>query len=109
MDDASFDLVLLATLARDQDDISGPRQLTAVLIASLRSAMLSDFRVSVGGMPRSICRMISAGSSDLGLSLVRMTWSLNSQAILAITGRFAASRSPPSDDRNDAPLSAMTS
>jgi hypothetical protein len=54
--------------------------------------------------PASISRMICSGSSLRGLSEVKITLSLYSQAAAPMSGRFVLSRSPPAAHDGDDPF-----
>ena len=71
---------------------------TACPIAAARSgSMMTRARSSCGTLstPSSIAARIASGSSERGLSLVRMATSARDAAAAPIIGRLARSRSPP--------------
>src|SRR4030095_10426919 len=70
-------------------------RLIAVLIASFLSTIEMYFLFADAGNPCSISLLICAGSSLLGLSLVKIALSLCSHAASAIVGLFLLSLSPP--------------
>ena len=70
-------------------------RLTAVLIASFLSAIEMTFFFATTFTPACISFKISSGSSLRGLSEVRITLSLYSQATSAMMGRLVLSLSPP--------------
>src|SRR5436190_15289879 len=70
-------------------------RLTAVLIASFLSGIEMTFFFVTAFTPACISFKISSGSSLRGLSEVKITLSLYSQATSAMTGRLVLSLSPP--------------
>src|SRR5439155_680676 len=70
-------------------------RLIAVFIASLLSAIEMYFFFADALNPASISLIICAGSSLLGLSLVKIALSLCSHATAPIIGLFVLSLSPP--------------
>ena len=100
-------LRLLVSLARDDHQVAGPREIDRArdgLAADRRwpapraravSRDVPDPCARRRGMPRRTSSMIAAGSSLRGLSEVTTTTSLMRPATAPISGRLVRSRSPP--------------
>ena len=76
----------------------GEASATACAMAAARSgSMITRARSACGTLstPSSIAASIASGSSERGLSLVRMATSASEAAAAPIIGRLARSRSPP--------------